>query len=433
MTPPAGSPKRARPNRREFLAQSAAGATGLGAWLGTPAIPRTLAAAAPSGTTALPSPSSPTDSSVGSLFPFIQSQAVHGEFPLSFLQPRFRSVRSWRRTARGKVLDLLHYAPPKVDPRGTVLERVDCGDYLRERVEFNTTPDLRIPAFVLVPKNVPLPAPAIIALHDHGGFYLWGKEKIVAIEGENPELTAFRNQYYGGRSTALELVKRGYVVIVIDMFYWGDRRLLLDRDPDDWRIRPNDLPRDRIQAFNRRAGQNESLVGRTLFTSGITWPGIIFWDDIRTVDYLLTRPEVDPTRIGCVGLSVGGLRACHLAALDERIRAAVVVGWMASFPAQLRSQVENTIGHTKVIPGLYRHLDYPDVAALAMPRPMLVINGSRDGLFQLDGVKASFRKLEACYAKAGVPGRILARLYDTPHEFNERMQTEAWSWLQRWM
>ena len=375
----------------------------------------------------------PTGSDVGSLFPFIQSQAVKGEFPLSFLNPRFRSLRSWKKTARGKLLELLHYAPPACNPAAETVERVDCGDYIREKVWFNTTPDVRVPAFVLVPKNAPGRAPAIVALHDHGGFYLWGKEKIVEMTDEHPVLADFKRQYYGGRSIATELVRQGYVVVVIDMFYWGERRMLLDGDPADWRERPASLTRERIQAFNSRAGQSEQLVGRTIYTAGFTWPGVMFWDDVRTVDYLLTRPDVDPRRIGCVGLSVGGLRSCHLAALDERIRAAVVVGWMASFPAQLKKHIRNTIGHTKVVPGLYQHLDYPDVASLAMPRPMLVINGSKDGLFDLDGVKASFAKLNACYAKAGVPNHCGTRLYETPHEFNAAMQAEAWAWLKRFV
>ena len=374
-----------------------------------------------------------TGSDVGSLFPFIQSQAVKGEFPLSFLNARFRSLRSWKKTARGKLLELLHYAPPACKPAAETVERVDCGDYVREKVWFNTTPDLRVPAFVLVPKNAPKRAPAMVALHDHGGFYLWGKEKIVEMTDEHPVLTDFKRQYYGGRSIATELVRQGYVVVVIDMFYWGERRMLLDGDPADWRERPASLTRERIQAFNSRAGQSEQLVGRTIYTAGFTWPGVMFWDDVRTVDYLLTRPDVDPRRIGCVGLSVGGLRSCHLAALDDRIRAAVVVGWMASFPAQLKKHIRNTIGHTKVVPGLYQHLDYPDVASLAMPTPMLVINGSKDGLFDLDGVKASFAKLNACYSKAGVPDHCGTRLYETPHEFNAEMQAEAWAWLKRFV
>ena len=374
-----------------------------------------------------------TESDVGSLWPFIQGQAVAGEFPLSWLRPEFTSLARWKRKARGKVLELLHYSPAKCDPRAEVVERVDAGDYVREKVYFNTAPDIRVPAFVLVPKQAKRPAPAIVALHDHGGFYIWGKEKIVETEGEHAVLTDFKKNYYGGKSIASELTRQGYVVVVIDMFYWGERRMLLDDDPVDWRERPRGITPERIAEFNRRAGQSEQLVGRTIYSAGFTWPGVMFWDDIRTIDYLLTRPEVDKNRIGCVGLSVGGLRSCHLAALDDRIKAAVVVGWMASFPRQLRRHIRNTIGHTKLIPGLYRYLDYPDIASQAMPRALLVINGTKDGLFELDGVRASFDKLNACYKKAGVPEKCRTRLYDTPHEFNAEMQTEAWEWLRRWL
>src|SRR5205823_6019121 len=160
---------------------------------------------------------------------------------------------------------------------------------------------------------------------------------------EHPVLTDFKREYYAGRSVASDLARAGYVVVAIDMFYWGDRRMVLAEDPADWRERPPSVTAERIAAFNRRAGESESLVSRTIEAAGFTWPGVMFWDDIRTVDYLLTRPEVDPKRLGCVGLSVGGLRSCHLAALDDRIKAAVVVGWMASFPRRLRSRIRPPI------------------------------------------------------------------------------------------
>jgi dienelactone hydrolase len=374
-----------------------------------------------------------TGSDVGSLFPFIQSQAVHGEFPLSFLRPQFKSVAAWKRRARGKLLELLHYSPLKCTHRAEVVERKDCGDYIREKVYFNTTPELRIPAYVLLPKNTRFPAPALVALHDHGAFYFWGKEKLLEMDDEHAALTKFKRQYYAGVSIASTLARQGYVVMVIDMFYWGERRLLLDNDPADWREPPVAISPERIAAFNQHAGQNESLVGRTIYAAGFTWPGVMFWDDVRTVDYLVTRPEVDKNRIGCVGLSVGGLRSCHLAALDDRIKAAVVVGWMTSFPYQLKKHILNTIGHSMVVPGLYQSLDYPDVAVLAIPSAMLVINGSKDALFAPDGVRAAFDKLTACYQKAGVPEKLRLRLYDTPHEFNTEMQAEAWEWLKRWV
>jgi dienelactone hydrolase len=428
MTPPS-EPRdaSARATRRRFLQTLTAGA----------AVPllsfgEEVPAASPSVRAFASEELPPTGSSVGSLFPFIQSQAPK-EFPLSFLRPEFQDVAAWKKAARARLLELLHYSPPVCAPQPQVVERVDEGAYIREKIFFHTTPDLRVPAYVLVPKNLRGPAPGIVALHDHGGFYLWGKEKLVETPREHPSLTQFKKSAYDGKSIASELARQGYVVLVLDMFYWGERRMVLDEDPVDFRHPERGITPERVVAFNRRAGENEQLLGRTVLAAGFTWAGVMFWDDIRSLDYLASRQEVDPDRLGCVGLSVGGLRSCHLAALDDRIKAAVVVGWMCSFPRQLKSQIRNTIGHTKLVPGLYRDLDYPDVSALAIPSALLVINGSKDSLFAPEGVQESFAKLTACYAKAQVPEKFRARLYDTPHEFNLEMQQEAWEWLRRWL
>jgi len=175
------------------------------------------------------------------------------------------------------------------------------------------------------------------------------------------------------------------------------------------------------------------LMGRTLLSAGVTWAGIIAWDDLRTVDYLVTRPEVDPQRIACIGHSVGGLRAAYLAALDDRIKATVICGWMCSFPHQLAKHIRSTIGHTKIIPGIYQLLDHPDIASIAMPTPLLVINGKQDALFELEGVQHAHHKLAQCYAKAGVPDHFQGVIEDRPHEFNADRQADAWSWLARWL
>ena len=415
-------------NRRRFLKVLGSGAAMQ--WLASHAALECSAAERPLG--APQTGATGTGSHVGSLFPFIQSQA-RTDFPLSFLKDEFREVTGWKTVAREKLLELLHYRPAPCDLRAEVVEKTEHDGYTREKIYFNTTPDLRVPAYLLVPMDAKLPAPGIVALHDHGGYYLWGKEKLVESEGEHPHLREFKRGAYAGKSIAAELARRGYVVLVIDMFYWGERRMLLDEDAADWRHPDRGITNERIQAFNRRSGESEQLVGRTIYSAGFTWAGVIFWDDIRSVDYLVSRPEVDGNRIGCVGLSVGGLRSCHLAALDDRIKAAVVVGWMCSFPPQLKAHVRNTIGHTKLVPGLYRYLDYPDVASLAMPAAMLVINGSKDGLFERDGVREAFEKLTACYRKAGVPEKVATRLYEAPHEFNLQMQAEAWDWIARWL
>jgi dienelactone hydrolase len=366
---------------------------------------------------------------IGNLYPFVQKQADRSALELSFLQPRFRALGAWQNTARGRVLEQLSYSPPPVPPNPEIVRRTDRGEYIEEYLTFQTTPDLRVPAYVLIPKKAALPAPGIVVLHCHGGAYVWGKEKVVAGDNEPAVLSEFKQQLYEGTSIATELARRGYVVITIDMFYWGERRMLLQEDPPSYR-EPQRMNAEEIAAFNRRSSQNEQLVARSLLTAGITWPGVMLWDDLRTLDYLASRPEVNRQRLGCVGLSVGGYRSFLLAALDKRVKAAVDVGWMTSFASNIRRHVINTVGLTFHIPGLYRYLDLPDLAALIAPRSLLVMNGSKDTLFPPAGVDKAFQKIAACYQKAGVPERQRCRLYDVPHEFNREMQAEAWSWLE---
>jgi dienelactone hydrolase len=376
----------------------------------------------------------PTSAShIGNLYEFVQAQADHSKLELSFLQPAFKSVRGWQPRARTRVLDQLFYAPPRVPPRPYLVRRTDKGDYVEEYFTFQTTPDLRVPAYLLIPKKGRRPAPGIVALHSHDGIYLWGKEKIVELEHEHPWLTNYKQEAYGGRSITAELARQGYVVITIDAFYWGERRMILDDDPPAYRERPLTMSEQDIAAFNQRAQQNEQLVARSLFTAGISWPGVLLWDDLRTLDYLASRPEVDPNRIGCVGLSMGGYRSYLLAALDPRIKAAVDVGWMTSFASQIKQHVINTIGFSFHIVGLYRYLDFPDLAALIAPRALMVINGSQDQLFAPDGVKHAFDKIARCYKKAGAPDRQRCRIYDAPHQFNLEMQKDAWDWLKKWV
>ncbi len=364
----------------------------------------------------------------GTLDVFIQKLKPQGEVPLSFLREEHAELASWRTTARAKMRELLHYAPEAVDPQAEVVSRQDCGDYIREEIRFNTTPVFRVPGTVLIPKGLTKPAPAVVLLHSHGGYYLWGRERELEGDEVHPTLIEMR-EFYGKKAIGTELVRRGYVVITIDMFFWGERRMVLEDDPPEWKDRPAGISRDAVTKFNQRSNASEQLMGRTLMSAGVTWAGIIAWDDLRTVDYLVTRPEVDPQRIGCVGHSVGGLRSAYLAALDDRIRAAVVCGWMCSFPHQLAKHVRSTIGHTKLIPGIYRHLDHPDIASLAMPRPLMVINGIQDALFEPEGVRAAHDKLAKCYAKAGVPDHFKSLIEERPHEFNAERQEDAWAWF----
>lgn len=372
-------------------------------------------------------------SPLGSLYPFIKRVQEEAPQSLAFLNVRPADLEAWKAEARAKILDLLLYRPSPCDPKARVLEKVDKGDYIREYLRFHTTPDIEVGAYFLYPKRAKFPVPAVVALHDHGGFYYWGKEKIVQTENENPVLKAYRKKYYDGISYPATLARHGYAVIAIDMYYFGERRLILHSDLQEgintWsKMETAEI----INQINRRNGQSECWVERNLQDVGITWGGVLCWDDIRTIDYLATRPEVDINRVACVGLSVGGWRANFLAGLDSRIKATCIAGWMTSFHEIVPWFVSYTIPAGNV-PGLFKYMDYPDVGSLTMPNALMVVRGLQDPLFPPEGVSAAFRNLAHCYEAIGKPERFTTYTYDGPHKFPARAQQLMLEWFDRWV
>jgi dienelactone hydrolase len=372
-------------------------------------------------------------SALGNLYPFIKRQQEKTRQSLAFLHRRPKDLEAWKAEGRAKVFELLSYRPEAVHPRPRILDRIDRGDYIQERLNFSTTPDVEVPCYFLIPKRAKFPVPAVVALHDHGGFYYWGKEKLVESDDEHPMLAAYRKEYYDGASFPAALAQRGYAVIVIDMFYHGERRLILDEDLEN---RTNDRsksePNETIRKINHRAGSSEEIVFRNILHSGFTWGGVLVWDDIRTVDYLRTRPEVDPNRIACAGLSAGGWRTVFLAGLDPRIKAACVVGWMTSFHYLIPHHEIYTVP-SGMIPGLLEYLDYPDIATLAMPCPLLVVHGQQDTLFPPEGVKAAMDTLQRSYQALGRPERFDTWIFDGPHKFPLAAQRKMMDWFDRWV
>lgn len=372
-------------------------------------------------------------SPLGSLYPFIKKVQEEATQSLAFLNVRPKNLEGWKAEARAKIFDLLLYHPRPCDPEARILEKVDKGDYIREYLHFHTTPDVEVPAYFLYPKRAKFPVPAVVALHDHGGFYYWGKEKLIETERENPVLTAYRKTYYDGLSFPVTLARHGYAVIAIDMYYFGERRLILDSDLQQGINTWSKMESEKtINEINHRNGQRECWVDRNLQDVGITWGGVLCWDDIRTIDYLATRPEVDIKRVACTGLSVGGWRTNFLAGLDPRIKAACVAGWMTSFHPIVPWFVSYTIPAGNV-PGLWKYMDYPDVGSLIMPGALMVVNGSRDSLFPPQGVKAAFRNLARCYETIGKPERFTTYTFDGPHKFPAHAQQLMLEWFDRWV
>lgn len=360
---------------------------------------------------------------------------------LSFLDARWHSLEQWKKAARPVFRRQLSHDPAPSPLSAEVIGREDRNGFKIEVVRISATPAYDLTARVLIPAERRGRLPGVVALHCHSGRYTWGHEKVLSHPDDSPTLIEFRNGAYG-RPWAEALVRRGYVVIVIDAFYFGARRLRVEELASARvfpevreafgaaRSAPPNSPAW-ITATNRVCSFYEHLTAKTLLAAGATWPGVLAWDDMRTVDYLATRPEVDPARIGCVGLSIGGLRAAHLIAADPRIKAASVTGWMTEFASQLRNHARHT--WMAFVPGLYRSLDLPDAAALHAPGALLVQQCRRDTLYPVPAMEAVVEKLARIYRKAGLPQKFRGTFYDEPHSFKPAMQEEAFAWLDRWL
>jgi hypothetical protein len=223
------------------------------------------------------------------------------------------------------------------------------------------------------------------------------------------------------------LVRRGYVVVSIDAFMFGERRVLMDADrPAGWDRSKYSM--DDVRRLNQVCRSKESTITKGLTFAGASWPGVVAWDDMRTVDYLATRPDVDAKRIGCLGISMGGYRAIYLTALDDRVAAGCVVGFMSSVRPMIKAHLD-THSFVHFLPGLHRHLDLPAVAALAAPRALMVQQCRQDRLFPPAGMEEAVRMIAAAYRAAGCPEQFAGRFYDEPHRFTRAMQDEAFDWL----
>ena len=238
----------------------------------------------------------------------------------------------------------------------------------------------------------------LLCLHGHG--YKYGET--LGLDGGDREQQRVIEQY--NYAYAREAARRGYVAITPELRGFGERA-----DPP----RP---PKDMCDAnFLRAIHFGQTLVGLQVC-------------DLRAaLDYLLTRPEVDPERIGCIGLSTGGRMTMVLTALDDRIKVAVPSGCLNTFRERL--SIGSSCG-TQFLPGLLNVCDTPEIFGLVAPRPMLIEHGADDGtspeLYAMD----AWEKIKGIYAAAGAADKLALEVFPGGHRWNG---VAAWEWLERWL
>jgi len=357
---------------------------------------------------------------------------------LSYRRPEFSDVAAWRAKARAKLLECLALPDSGGTPRVEVVERnvvegVEA-EILRWQLPYGPPTD----AVFLKPAGATGPLPGIVALHDHGGMKYFGYRKI-ADDGRplHPMLRRHRDEDYGGVAWANEVAKRGYAVLCHDTAPFASRRVRIADTPEaiHWNhakdVSEDETPEE-INAYNQWAGAHETIWAKSLGSAGSSWPALFLSDDMRAVEVLCARPEVDAARIGCAGLSGGGCRTVYLAGMDERIQVGICVGMMTTWRDYALYKAWT---HTWMVwtPVVAKYLEYPEIMGLQLPKPMLVLSNNEDPLFTLTEMHRADAILRAAYDKAGASDRYLGKFYPGPHKFDPEMQAEAWAWFDRWL
>jgi len=311
-------------------------------------------------------------------------------------------ARSWQTRLRRRLIRLQGGFPTRkcgLSPQ--VIERRQMDSYSREKIAFWSRPALRVIGYFLLPDDFRSPGPALLCLHGHGR----GVDDIVGIEPDGSQRTEPAGYQM---DFALQAVARGYAVLAIEQLGFGHRR------------------DERARTAGPRASSCSPAAGAALML-GESMIGWRTYDAVRGVDYLLTRPEVDASRIGVVGISGGGTTALHAAAVDTRIALAYVSGYFSTYRDTLFSAPNCTCDY---IPAILRYAEMHDVAGLIAPRPFFAESGDADRLAPVPATRKAFARLREIYGVFGARDRVALHIFRGDHRFNG---TRGWRFVKRYL
>jgi len=305
----------------------------------------------------------------------------------------------WKADSRTKVFECMGTPPPcPVDWDMKILAEEQRNGYVARKIEFSLSSWYRVKAYVLIPDKKGK-HPAVNLLHDHGAHLSIGKEKMIrpfAVDSSVvADADAWAEQLYGGQYLGDYLVQNGYVVFSIDAPLWGER--------------------GRKEGVDRK---KYDIIAGNMMMLGVDLCAFMHYDDLRSTEFLASLPFVDAGRIGAAGCSMGAYRTWMLSALSDRIKAGCADCWMITTSAQLTKKYgrKENGGFANTIPGLRRYLDYPDIASLAAPKPMLFVSGKYDKLFPIPGVEEAFSIMHNVWDAMGASGNLETYILDQRHE-----------------
>jgi dienelactone hydrolase len=328
----------------------------------------------------------------------------------SFETPRPASRDQWERQKpelRKKLWRLLGDLPPLCTPKVTIQNKEVRDGYTQEYITFDNGAGDTVYGYVLIPTDTQKPGPAILYNHYHGGAYTQGKEELVI-----PAFTTMGNQTL---ITGPELVRAGYIVFSIDAYGFGQRRF---QGPAGER---------------EDGGQTEMSLSKVFLWEGRTLWGMIVRDDLLALNYLVTRPEVDPTRIAAMGMSMGATRSWWAAALDDRVKVVVSVACLTRYQELIARGDLGYHGIYYYVPGvLHEKIDMESVVGLIVPRAHLTLTGENDFTSPAGGVRTINAFQEHLYNLYGKEENFRGILYPgLGHAYSPAMWEETMRWLQK--
>lgn len=296
--------------------------------------------------------------------------------------------------ARRRLYGLMGELPDRKRPVGgrTIAQEQREG-FVLEKLLLDLNGLEAVPAYFVAPLGTSGRLPVVLYNHAHGGNYGLGKDEL--LEG---------TPYLATPPYALELTRRGYAALCID--HW---------------------------AFGERSGKSESEIFKEMIWHGRVMWGMMVYDSLRAIDYLLSRPDVDAKRLGTLGISMGSTMGWWTAALDPRVKVCVDLCCLTDFQSLMETRNLDGHGIYYYVPSLLKHFTAAQINALIAPRPHLSLAGEYDRLTPPAGLDRIDRQLKAVYAAAKAPEAWKLLRYQCGHLETAAMRAQVLAFLARWL
>jgi len=326
----------------------------------------------------------------------VASQSTNGNsLSQSASAPGAISFAAYQEQRRKELWGLLGDLPWRHKPGAPkLLKKEEHENYTLERWVLDLNGIEPVPASLLVPHKRQNPAPGMLYIHWHAGMYGLGKEQLlVGVKAQPPY--------------APVCAEKGIVTLAIDSWCFGERKHEAD------------------------GSEGEQNAFKLMLWKGQVLYGMMMFDEFRALDFLASRPEVDNTRLGAMGMSMGATKAWWLAALDPRVRVCMDVCCLTDYDELIKTHGLKEHGIYYYVPSLLKHFQTAQINELIVPRAHLSVNGRRDPLTPPGGVDKIREYLLPLYREHGRESDCRIELFDCEHVELPEMRKLILEWMDR--